>query len=933
MRNQLLVFLFFICCATGFAQKGTVAGTITDKDVNNEPLPFSNVVIKGTTIAVTTDESGKYSISLDAGKYVIQFSFLGYEPQEENITVVAGETLTVNKTLGAGSYTLKDVTVQGTANHEKESTLLLEQKNAVEMKQAIGSQEISRKGINDAAGAVLKTAGVSKTEGVNNVFVRGLGDRYNSTTLNGLPLPSEDPVYKNISLSFFGSNIIKNISVNKTFNAGLYGDVAGANIDIASKELDKSSVLSITATSGVNTSAVSAGSDFLVADGAFNYLGTLTHGRNSPITSLQQYDFKSNFKPNSEKNPVNSGFNVIAGGKIKLGENQSLSLFGVANSSSSYTYNEGFAGAAYASGFLIRDLKMQRSQYDASQTYLGNAKYKFGAGSISANSIYLHDNSQYVGHYVGFDRDINDNVELPGSNKSIIVRQQANNNNLFSNQLLGDYKFSDKITANAGITYNTIRATEPDRKTNRYLFDDAHDVYKLSTGSAGDNNRYFSTLDENDLAAKAEVNYTFNPEKTSPTVVTIGGNYRSTDRTFDFLKFNYDFSTPPNVDPNNPDALFNQQHLDLGADAGGFNLLTDRGGASNSSALNPFYYKASRDIGAGYAKFTHTFRENLTAQLGVRLESVKQHITWDTNISSSVHDLLTHPSNLDKTYVLPSLNLKYTLNEKNALRFAVSESYTMPQFKEVAPFLYEEINSSEYGNPNLLASTDYNVDAKYDFSPSKKELISLGAFYKYIKDPISRIQVASAANDYSYVNTDKAFVAGAELEVKKTLYSVEGETRNKDFSLGLNASYLYSEQVQNDVTSDNLTVNFTHDKGRMQGAAPWLVNADLSYTTSNENTSLLSTLVFNYFYDKVYSVATDTQQNTIEKSVPTLDFVNKFQLKKYKLGLSVSALNLLNPKYKLTMDTTDPNTGALNETLINSFRKGMVFSVGLNWTL
>jgi len=930
-HSLLLIALFFGFSAS--AQKGTLTGTISDKDQANAPLPFASIMVKGTTTGTTTDENGKYTLPLQPGDYTIEFSFVGYEPQEQNVTIAAGQAVTVNKALGSGSYTLKDVELQATGSREKETALLTEQKNAVEMKQAIGAQEIAKKGINDAAGAVLKTAGVSKTDGVNNVFVRGLGDRYNSTTLNGMPLPSEDPVYKNISLEFFGSNIIRNINVNKTFNSALYGDVAGANIDISSKELEKNSMLSVSASSGVNTSALNAGNGFLVADGAYNYFGTLKNGRNFPITSLLRYDFKSDFKPNTESNPVNSSFNILGGGKFRFGNGNALSLFGVANSGSNFSYREGFAGASYSTGFLIRDMEMQRSQYDASQTFLGNAKYKFGAGSLSANSVYIHDNSQYVGHYVGFDRDINDNQEQPGSQKSIIVRQQANNNILFSNQLLGDYKFSDKIAANAGVAYNTIRATEPDRKTNKYFFDDINRNYKLSTGSAGDNNRFFSTLDENDLTAKAEVDYTFDPDKSLPTVLTVGGNYRNTKRTFDFIKFNYDFNTPPVVDPDNPDALFDQQHLDLGAGGGGFSLLTDRGGAGNSSALDPFYYAAKRDIGAGYVKFVHTFHENLTAQLGVRFEDARQSVEWDTNLSSSVNDPLTHPSKIDKTYLLPSLNVKYAPGGKHAFRVAVSETYTMPQFKEVAKFLYEDINSSEYGNPYLLPSRDYNVDVKYDFSPSKKEIISIGGFYKYVKDPISRIQIASAANDYSYVNTAKAFVTGAEIEVRKTIYNFESEARRNDFTFGLNASYLYSEQKQNDASTDDLTVLFTHAKGRMQGATPWLVNADLSYNTSNEHTSLLSTLVFNYFYDKVYSVGTNGLENTVEKSVPTLDFVNKFELKKYKLGLSLSAMNLLNPKYRLTQDTKDPNTGAMTETLVSSFRKGMVFSVGLTWTL
>jgi hypothetical protein len=134
MKLKLIVAFLFIT-VIGFAQaepqvngakrnKGIIAGTLTDKDLNNESLPFANVIIKGTNIGVTTDETGKYTISVDAGSYTIQFSFLGYETIEEKVEVKAGETVTINKALGSGSYQLKDVVIQNTVSREKESALL-----------------------------------------------------------------------------------------------------------------------------------------------------------------------------------------------------------------------------------------------------------------------------------------------------------------------------------------------------------------------------------------------------------------------------------------------------------------------------------------------------------------------------------------------------------------------------------------------------------------------------------------------------------------------------------------------------------------------------------------------------------------------------------------------------------------------------------------
>ena len=89
MKLQLLILTLFIS-VLGFSQnKGTITGIITDKDANNQSLPFANVTLKGTKIGVNTDIDGKYSISATPGNYVIQFSFVGYETVEVPVTVKA----------------------------------------------------------------------------------------------------------------------------------------------------------------------------------------------------------------------------------------------------------------------------------------------------------------------------------------------------------------------------------------------------------------------------------------------------------------------------------------------------------------------------------------------------------------------------------------------------------------------------------------------------------------------------------------------------------------------------------------------------------------------------------------------------------------------------------------------------------------------------
>ena len=126
MKFRLLFITLFICAVAFSQSKASVSGMLTDKDLNNEALPFANVVIKGTTIATSTDETGKYTLNLAPGSYVIQFSFLGYETTEVSFSVKGDENLTINKALGSGGYQLTDVVVKSSAGREKETALLLE---------------------------------------------------------------------------------------------------------------------------------------------------------------------------------------------------------------------------------------------------------------------------------------------------------------------------------------------------------------------------------------------------------------------------------------------------------------------------------------------------------------------------------------------------------------------------------------------------------------------------------------------------------------------------------------------------------------------------------------------------------------------------------------------------------------------------------------
>ena len=936
-----------LLCLTPFAyaqQTGSIVGKLTDKDYNDEPLPFANVIIKGTATGTTSDYDGLYNLeNLEPGTYNIEYSFVGYETINiTDINVEANKVTTVNVPMGSSAAALDEVVIKTTARRDSEVALLIEQKKAVSITQAIGAEDLAKKGVSDAEGAVTKVTGIKKQAGVKNVFVRGLGDRYNSTTLNELPLPSEDPEYKNISLDFFGSDIIQSVGINKTFSPSIYGDVAGANINVVTKELNGKGELQFSISPEVNSRAI--GKEFLTLDNA-KYVGNI-FDVNVPITNLGAYTFDNDFKPDTQNSQINSSYALSGGKRFDIGDDR-LSIFFVGSFDNKYEYRDGVSNRINSAGGFSQKFSSTEYIYNVSKLGMGNIKYRFSEGDfVALNSMYIKSNSQSVGDFFGTKANLTENDEPGNPVRAFIRRQQENENNLFVNQLLGSFSLTEKLNLEAGASYNTIRGYEPDRRTNTYVIDVNEDVARAASGSAL-NNRFYSDLEEDDYAGKLYLNYkikgaTTTEDNEGNSAIKIGYNYRQTDRLFRYTQLNYIFDRPAEVDINNPDtSLFNQESLNQGI----FTLTTNRGdGRDGQDPLKPFSYTGDREIHAGLAEITYDFSESFTANIGVRYEKIRQEVQFDTNLASS-DDPNTDPALIDENYILPSFNIKYNFSENSILRAAGSKTYTFPQFKEVAPFLYEDVTFNSFGNPDLRPADNYNFDLKYEYYFTSGEIIALTGFYKRIENAINRIEVNSAASELSYVNTGNADVTGIEFELKKDLFNFNSEDSSieKTLSAGLNASYLYSKQELIDDPTDDLTVRFTNNEDELEGSSPFILGSDLTYNYKKSDFRLTSSAVFNYTSSSIYSLGTGgddanpgSGKNNIElQSIATLDFINKISINE-NLGFKVNIKNILDPEYKLTQKVNNigvPNPQLANdeEITIDTYKRGINFSVGVTY--
>ena len=925
MRLFTLLFLLVISTISFAQNTGSISGKLTDKEYNNEPLAFANVLIKETTTGVTSDFDGLYIFEeLKAGTYTIVFSFVGYETQEIVTEVIAGKNTQLNVIMSASAASLDEVVITTTTKRESEVALLLDQKKATEIKQSIGAEELSRKGVSNAAGAVAKISGVSKQEGSSNVYVRGLGDRYLNTTLNGLSLPSNDVNKKNIDLNLFASDVIENVSISKAYSSRFYGDFAAGNVDISSKDYKGKGFFDFFIGSSVNSNA--ADKTFMKSEGT-SYFGYYNRYDNNPFAVV----FSHGFDPVKLNTPIAIDFGGSFGKSFNFENGSKLSFYATGSFGNTFEYRKGEA-TDYTNVEKKSFEVSEEFGYGTKTTAMAVVNYKIDSNnSFKFNSLFINNSSDVVGRF-GIDGKGRSRDAIANTDEGFYQMEVKFNQNLtYVNQFLGKHNY-DKWIVDWGIGYNLVNAHEPDRKRitlENYQFALDNDITTNPTfysNVAFDNQRYFQNIEDSELNGRLNIAY-----KASENIkLNFGYNGRSKERSFDNIRYGYDLVNS-DIEITNINAfnnIFSLNNLNTSSNPNGLyeiKVINSIPGQSNTNrpGLPENTYNGQLDIYAGYFNAEIKADDNKWLIVpGVRLESIEQTIDYNViNLGNSGID-----SNASsETIVLPSLSVKYGLTEEQNLRFSASQTISLPEFKEVAPFVYESISQRIGGNPDLLGtktginytnvkdvsySKILNLDLKYEWFFNKSELLSFGVFYKQIKDPVNQVVAFDATGTQRYFRTgDKAQIIGFEAEIRKN-FILDEEDKAK-LSGGLNFTYMHTEQDLYKNISGTYSVSFRNDKEELQGASPILINADINYSPSFKNYKPTANLVFSYFSDRIDALGSGQLENVIEKGIPTLDFILKNKLSE-KIDLNFGIKNILNPTIKYVRNT------AVGEVIVTS---------------
>lgn len=891
--RKLASLLLTLSATTALVQAENIKGTVVDK-TTKEPLIGATIQVAGTTMGTITDFDGKFELpELENKAYTLIISYVSYQTQEIQVDATKPQSLEV--TLSSDDKQLNEVTVVARKNLEGEKALLLERKKASVAVENIGSKEMSVKGISNVEEGVKKITGISIAS-AGQLIVRGLGDRYSTTTLNGLPIASPNPDNKLIPLDLFPTSTVKNITVSKVYEANTFADYSGAHIDISTKESTGGDFFNIGFNMGGQFNTLLQ--DFYTMDRAQSLFKN--PGIDSRFINMEKTDFETAVK---NENPFNTTFDVkkrislpnfsgnIAGGKDWEVGGQTLSLLASFTASNGeQTTRDAFFRTLEAGGSTL-----DRFNYDSYAQEL-----KLGA---LANLSYTLRTADHIGYTFFYSRNIVDTYmrregidyedhNLIGNNNTTHIYSLQNH------QINGHHEFGKQWELNWSGSYSKTGSNEPDRR--QLMFEKDGDKLKLFKLNRQETMRYFGALNEEEWVGDIRSIYRFDEKN----FLRFGAVYKDKQRDFNSTRFYYNLSK---LNPEITDTYITSNFM-------GYDNVQNGTIVINRDQQPKDQYEAGHTIYAAFAETEYYPMDNFLLNIGLRYERSEQWVNYATDGGQAKRN------ELNTNDLFPAVNMKYTLDPSNSLRLSVSRTVTRPSFIEMAPFLYQESYGSSQirGNADLKNGYNYNLDLRYEFFDSNNvnNMIALTGYGKILQDPIERTQTLSGgAAVHSFQNASTGVAAGLEVELRREL--------TRDIRVGVNGSFMYTNvKLPEDGGA------YTNAQRALQGASPYLVNADISYTPTIRNEKpLTATLLYNLQGPRIHAVGISGLGDEKQLPVHTLDFVASYKLNDH-FSLKLEVSDLLNQDIVFKQETKNGDN-----LEVERFKRGTGFEIGFSYAL
>ncbi len=917
-----LLALFLLISWSGslgvWAQPSTafIAGRVLSA-ANGVVISGVAVSLSGGGPATVTDLNGHFRLDrLPAGKQDILLVKAGFEPL--TVTGVSAPEGGVGKVdfvlnpIEGGVVRLDSFSVSADVLRNSGSGLLVERQKAVAVSDSIGSDQMSRLGFNDAAQAMKAVTGASVVDG-KYVYIRGLGDRYSSTSLNGAEVPSADPDRRAVQMDLFPAELIDAIVTSKTFTPDRPGNFSGGNVDIRTKSLPDTRTFAFSLgtsfnsqTSGKSILGYSATEDWLGRDDGSRQIPgelsdkTIPARSTAPDAEIGRLSrlFSPLMAPTSIKAKLNRKASVTYGDRFALGSQ----IFGVIASLTSdhnfSSYRGGRVGRHELQGTNSNALSTtvslddERGSEETTAGATGKFSWQFSPEhEVSVNGLFNSTGEDVArvqnGLYIaggGLDNDQIYTTRTLKFTERELRSVQATGRHLFP-------AWRGLLVEWAGSNGRNTQA-EPDTRffNNSSRVIGGQTFYEWETSGLVNPARYYRKLEETRKDYGFDLTLPFQAWGGREAKLKAGGALARIERTFRERQYIYrslgrrfdgkteTFFLPANVGVVN-------------ATTGRF--LNDTLFIQDTSAPRN-NYDAAMEVDGYYFMGDVPITAKLRAIAGARIET--------TGLLVSSQDKTRRPGTLDLRDTLPSLNLVYELHPKMNLRGAYGRTLARPNFREMAPYeTFEFVGDFVYiGNPDLKRTLIDNFDLRWEWFTGPGRIVAVSAFWKNLKNPIEKAIFAPTGliinqGEIQYQNPEKGRVYGAEFEVRQKLDALWQPLKNLTFGLNLTVVESSVDISPSEVRVARLYKVDAPAKRALAGQSNHLVNGDLSYANPRTRTS--ASIYYNLFGERLALVSPPGTPDIFEQPAAELDFIlsQKFATR-WKVGFS--AKNLLNSEEK-----------------------------------
>ncbi|GIU49041.1 TonB-dependent receptor [Shewanella sairae] len=800
------------------------------------------------------------------------------------------------------------------------SEAMEERREQVAVADIMGSEQISRTGDSDAAAALRRVTGLTLKDG-KFIYVRGLGERYSSTSLNGAVVPSPDPTRNVVPLDMFPASVIESLSVQKSSTAEMPAAFGGGHVDIRTKSIPADFYFKASVGTRFNTN--DSQDTYTYQGGDDDWLGkddgtrampasinqtVAQFGGISPIDivtgSNGQIDFQSAQAMNRQLGlDINRDMTVRQEstdpglrGNIAVGNNWDIgeeSIFGF------------MAAASYkeqAENYTKLDVELDG---DASQAQIENQKNIVGTDSIVQLSGMLNMGFEFnVDHKIEtfstYLRDTSDDVSvameetidtLGEPNALQVYNIDYEERTLISNQIKGQHFFEMLWDLEANWMYSDARSERyaPNELSYTYnvIVDDAQQFSARNLNTQDAPKYVYSQLEDD------TTNYGWDlsmPFEIGDTILTLKGGYQYFERTRESnaTRLGLDVDLSP-TDPNGD--ILSQEFADIFSDD---NIANDTLGFElKDASTDTEDYVAAEKLDAAFVSMDADFDDVWRFYAGIRYEDFRR-VTLPIDPQGEISDEGGRYELTD--YVIaedgwfPSMSLTWKDSDTTQWRMGLSKTIVRPDLREVSPVRFQDpvTGFDFFGNPELESSDIYNLDLRWEWYGDSGNNLSVGGFYKDIEAPIEPIQrISEAGRQLKFYNADSGYIYGIETEFLQSLSIIGGDDSVWSHFFVTGNLTLSDSEIE---ISPNGEIDPTNNSRRMTGHSEWVTNLQLSFDSPDEQHS--ATLVYNVFGDRIAYGGRGGLDDVYEQPFQSLDFTYSF-FPLESLAIKLKAKNLL----------------------------------------